>query len=92
MSHHHSWGEKWVEVSPTRFNGAYGYIQVNMKGKWEAVVVYNLRNKQRVWEKVRETVGVYRRPREAMMAVENKANELKALKELNFINHSNLVI
>lgn len=43
MSKHEGRQERWVEVSPTRFNHMHGYVQCNSYGLWEAILVYRQR-------------------------------------------------
>ena len=44
MSRHIGRNENWVKLSPTRYDGFYGYVECNKRGLWDAVVVYQARS------------------------------------------------
>lgn len=87
MSKHIGRKEQWVEMSPTRHQGFFGYVSCNKNGMWDAITTYQVRQPlvkdprvqlERRWCFVKEYVGEYKRAREAKMAVEAKVRELKA--------------
>lgn len=86
MSKHHSRKSRWIEVSNTCYTSLCGLVVANPRGKWDAFVKYKKRCKHasRVYyyEK-KECIGEYRRAREAMMVVEEKAVQMARNKNGN---------
>jgi hypothetical protein len=85
MSRHIGRKETWFEVSPTRFNGLHGYVQLNSFGTWDAVMVFKQRSplqgppkKERPWHKASKHCGEHKRARQAMMAVEDAVKKFQA--------------
>jgi len=82
--------ERWVELSNKKFSGVNGFVELNTFGKWDAVVVFQTRpplNRKgqpkkeqapRPWRRTTKHCGEWKRPREAMIAVESAAAKMKA--------------
>ena len=93
MSKHIGRKEKWNQTSPTRYDGIYGYVEQNQHGRWDGFLSYQYRTSLesvllmrapaalheslRRFRKATKPCGEYKRAREAMMAVEAKAEAMK---------------
>ena len=90
MSSHEGRKKRWVQISSTRYNCAYGYIQKNKNAMWDGYVIYQIRPPlepyirglptivaHRHWARHEECVGERKRAREAMMAVEERVKAIK---------------
>jgi hypothetical protein len=90
MSKHIPRTERWWEVSRTKFLSPFGYVEMNPRGKWDAMVVCQEREKPHrkgqpmkelspaeQWRTIKRHCGEFRRSREAMMAVEEKIESLR---------------
>lgn len=75
MSKHIGRGDRWYEVSNTCYTSLCGRVVQNPRGKWDAIVKYRRRREAGVVAEA-EVVGEFRRAREAMMAVEDRAVQL----------------
>jgi hypothetical protein len=75
MSRHTSRRERWTEISAKEHRSAFGWVRYRA-GAWEGTVVYEKRDEQGLWHEMNEQVGRFKRPRNAMIAVEDKAREI----------------
>ena len=83
MSRHKSRKERWTQLSAKEYRAAFGVVRF-VKGEWEGTVLYEawIENVQASWQKEEAYAGRFKRPRNAMIAVEDKARELaRRLKE-----------
>lgn len=90
MSSHESRRKRWFQVSNTRYQCAFGFVQQNKNAMWDGYVIYQIRPPlekyikglpsivvARPWTRKEECVGERKRAREAMMAVEQRVKEIK---------------
>ena len=81
MSRHTSRKSRWTQVSPKEYRAAFGVVRYRA-GAWEGEVFYELRapasdDPAAAWQSEAAPVaGRFKRPRNAMMAVEEKAREV----------------
>lgn len=90
MSKHIGKKERWWEVGRTKFMCAFGYVEWNKRGNWDAFVTCQERPKlqrkgqpmkeqppDRQWKKKTYHCGEFKRSQQAMRAVEERAEKLK---------------
>jgi len=77
MSRHTSRKERWTEVNAKEHRALFGFVRYRA-GAWEGTVVYETWNEagESHWQKAETFVGRFKRPRNAMIAVEDKAREI----------------
>jgi hypothetical protein len=83
MSRHTSRKERWIEVNAKEHRAAFGVVRY-VKGAWEGTVRYELWHdgEDPAWRPEEAFAGRFKRPRNAMIAVEDKAREIaRRLKE-----------
>jgi hypothetical protein len=88
MSKHQSRKSRWIEVNPSYFVSLCGSVRCNLKGRWDAFVKYkklHKDDKKMYYYSKTDVIGEFRRPREAMMAVEEKAVQINRQKGNGFI-------
>ena len=79
MSKHMGRKERWTRVNAKEYRALFGVVRYE-RGAWEGTVVYEARSEAvdaPAWQTARCPAGRYKRPRNAMMAVEGKAQELQ---------------
>lgn len=81
MSRHIPRKERWTQVHPSEHRSAFGVVRYRA-GAWEGEVFYELKPEaepgvETAFEPQTTSVGRHKRPRNAMMAVEDKARELR---------------
>ena len=77
MSRHTSRKERWTQVSAKEHRAAFGVVRYHA-GAWEGTVVYQQSHGDDPlsWKAEEMYVGRFKRPRNAMIAVEDKAREI----------------
>ena len=77
MSRHTSRKERWTQISAKEYRAPFGVVRY-LKRAWEGTVVFEAWNEQGEppWEAKEEYAGRFKRPRNAMIAVEDKAREI----------------
>ena len=77
MSRHTSRKARWTQINAKEYRAAFGVVCYKA-GAWEAMVHYEAWNSesQPAWQAEQTFAGRYKRPRNAMMAVEDKAREI----------------
>ncbi len=80
MSRHVSRNERWARVSSTEYTCELGRVAYRQKGWW-GILHYRTRVPDvaslAAWEPHSQTLGPFKRPRNAMVAVEREAAFLK---------------
>jgi hypothetical protein len=80
MSKHVSRKKRWAQESPTRYISSVGAV-VYQQNAWYGVLEYRTRSPEPgslpVWVPRRERLGPFKRPRDAMVAVEREVTILK---------------
>jgi hypothetical protein len=80
MSKHVSRKQRWTEESPTQHSSAVGKV-VYQQRAWYGLLDYKLRAEEGgplpVWVAHAQRLGPFKRPRNAMVAVEREATLLK---------------
>ncbi len=78
MSKHSSRASRWTRVNAKEYRSAFGTVRY-VEGAWEGTVVYELWQEgvQPPWQKEIAPAGRFKRPRNAMIAVEDKAKEIQ---------------
>jgi hypothetical protein len=76
MSRHIPRHERWSKHGPNEYRSS-GVIVRYEKGAWWALVPYQIRGAQAegdstVWEQQQDRIGPYKRPRNAMIAAEER--------------------
>lgn len=81
MSRHVSRSERWLSAGPGRYRSADGPSVRRFKGDWWADVTYQLLvespGEPSVWESHTDTLGPFRRPRNAMVEAERHVTSLR---------------
>jgi hypothetical protein len=83
MSRHTSRKDRWTQISAKEYRAAFGVVRY-VKRAWEGTVFYEAWNEESdpAWTKEEAYAGRFKRPRNAMIAVEDKAREIaRRLKE-----------
>jgi hypothetical protein len=77
MSRHIARKERWTKVSAKEYRAAFGVVRYRA-GAWEGAVVYDLWNGDQSppWRAEETFAGRFKRPRNAMIAVEDKARQI----------------
>jgi len=80
MSKHTPRKARWTRLSAKEYRAEYGVVRYQA-GAWIGTLVYDVAERgvsetEIVWRKEQSTTGRYKRPRNAMMAVEDKAREI----------------
>jgi hypothetical protein len=84
MSRHQSRKERWTQLNAKEYRAAFGVVRYT-KGAWEGTAVYEAlgEDAEAGWKKEEAYAGRFKRPRNAMIAVEDKAREIaRRLKEM----------
>jgi hypothetical protein len=82
MSKHESRKSRWAQVSSKEYRALFGVVRYQA-GAWEGTVIYELWHEAGPdeplprWEPQRASAGRFKRPRNAMMEVEEKARALR---------------
>jgi hypothetical protein len=80
MSRHVSLKQRWAQVSTTEYKSTLGRAVYGQKG-WFGILNYRTRLPDEtalaVWQAHSQTLGPFKRPRNAMIAVEREAAFLK---------------
>jgi hypothetical protein len=80
MSKHISRKQRWTQNSPTQYSAAVGKVVYRQRA-WYGLLDYRLRAEDQgplaVWEPRVQQLGPFKRPRNAMVAVEREATLLK---------------
>jgi hypothetical protein len=83
MSKHVSRKSRWTQLNAREYRAAYGLVRYHA-GAWEGTLLYELRGEvgddelvEPAWQAATCWAGRYKRPRNAMMAVEDKAREVR---------------
>jgi hypothetical protein len=80
MSKHISRKARWTQVNSKEYRSAFGVVRYHA-GAWEGALHYELRETadqtMESWRAESESAGRFKRPRNAMMAVEDKAREIR---------------
>lgn len=95
MSKHVSRKSRWIEISAKHHKTSCGEVKINLKGKWDAFVKYkSLVKDSNGVKRCADTVvfcGEYKRAREAMMAVEDKAIQLNKQSDVEIVLDDSLL-
>jgi hypothetical protein len=77
MSRHTSRKDRWTQVNAKEYRAAFGVVCF-VKGAWEGTVTYESwhADSETPWQKEESYAGRFKRPRNAMIAVEDKAREI----------------
>jgi hypothetical protein len=77
MSRHMSRKERWTQVNAKEYRAAFGSVRY-VKRAWEGTVLYESWHKGETaaWRAEAAFAGRFKRPRNAMIAVEDKAREI----------------
>jgi hypothetical protein len=81
MSKHTSRKARWTQINAKEFRSAFGVVCYRA-GAWEGTVFYDLwepsvlSDVEFFWHSHRSLTGRFKRPRNAMMAMEDRAREL----------------
>ena len=77
MSRHTSRKERWTQVSAKEYRALFGVVRYRA-GAWEGAVLYERRSEEvnGPWQAEETYAGRFKRPRNAMIAVEDKAREI----------------
>lgn len=77
MSRHTSRKERWTQVNAKEHRSLFGVVRF-VKGAWEGIVIYESWNEdcEPPWQVEEAYAGRFKRPRNAMIAVEDKAREI----------------
>jgi hypothetical protein len=81
MSKHTPRKARWTQVNAKEYRAAFGVVQYRA-GAWEGTVLYELRQGgasgelDPPWEPQSTPAGRFKRPRNAMISVEDKAREI----------------
>jgi hypothetical protein len=77
VSRHTSRKERWTKVSAKEYRAAFGLVRYRA-GAWEGTVVYESWREDHTpaWMNEEVFAGRFKRPRNAMIAVEDKAREI----------------
>ncbi len=84
MSKHTPRKARWTQVNSKEYRSAFGVVRYHARA-WEGTVLYEMRaphaSDETVvsWRGESATAGRFKRPRNAMMAVEDKAREIRRL-------------
>ena len=81
MSKHIPRKARWTQINSKEYRSAFGVVRYRA-GAWEGTLEYELREMPteetlESWRAESVTAGRYKRPRNAMMAVEDKAREIR---------------
>ncbi len=79
MSKHPSRKERWVQVSATEYRSTFGVVRYRARA-WEGTVLYEVRETSETqvsWRAETAPAGRFKRPRNAMIGVEQKAHEIR---------------
>jgi hypothetical protein len=80
MSKHIPRKARWTQISSKEYRSAFGVVHYHA-GAWEGTLQYELRDTlddtMESWRPANESAGRFKRPRNAMMAVEDKAREIR---------------
>lgn len=76
MSRHKSRKERWTQVNAKEYRAPFGLVQYKA-GAWEGIVQFEQWYEEAPeWRAEQTYVGRFKRPRNAMIAVEDKAREI----------------
>lgn len=77
MSKHASRKSRWSRLNAKEYRSAFGVV-LYRAGAWEGTVLYEALGEgdHPVWQPLSAPAGRFKRPRNAMIAVEDKATEL----------------
>ena len=81
MSKHTPRSSRWVRVSASEYRSVFGVV-VYRAGAWEGTLFYEMRAPDEGapgLKRVSVPAGRYKRPRNAMMGVEDRAREVRRL-------------
>jgi len=85
MSKHVSRKSRWTQVNPKEYRAAYGVVRYHA-GAWVGTLLFELRDEagtdtaaEPAWHAESHPAGRYKRPRNAMMAVEDRARDVRRL-------------
>lgn len=80
MSRHTSRKERWTQVSAKEYRAAFGVVRYRA-GAWEGTVIYERWREDATprWQAEETYAGRFKRPRNAMMSVEDKARQIMRL-------------
>src|SRR5262245_21308397 len=81
MSRHVPRKARWTHLNAKEYRAEYGVVRFEA-GAWIGTLIYEMAERgvsesEIVWRKEQFTTGRYKRPRNAMMAVEDKAREIR---------------
>jgi hypothetical protein len=80
VSKHVSRKQRWTQDSPTQYTSAAGKV-VYQQRAWYALLDYTLRSEEAtplpLWQAHTQRLGPFKRPRNAMVALEREATLLK---------------
>ena len=77
MSKHEPRSKRWNRTNPKEYRAAFGVVQYRA-GAWEGTVFYEeQREDDPTWHAASAAAGRFKRPRNAMIAVEDKATEIR---------------
>jgi hypothetical protein len=80
MSKHVSRKQRWTQQTPTRYTSAVGKVVYEQRA-WYALLEYRLRSEEPSplpkWEEHAQRLGPFKRPRNAMVALEREVTLLK---------------
>ena len=74
MSRHSSRKERWTQLSAKEYRALFGLVRY-IAGAWEGTVVYQAWAEE-AWHAEQAFAGRFKRPRNAMIAVEEKARSI----------------
>jgi len=76
MSKHVPRKSRWTRINAKEHRSAFGVVQYRA-GAWEGTVVYQMRTGETApWQEETAPAGRFKRPRNAMISVEDKAREI----------------
>ena len=74
MSRHSTRKERWTQVNAKEYRALFGIVRFHA-GAWEGTVVYQTWDEE-AWHGEESFAGRFKRPRNAMIAVEEKARTI----------------
>jgi hypothetical protein len=74
MSRHSTRKERWTQVNAKEYRALFGTVRY-VAGAWEGTVVYQACDEE-AWRAEESFAGRFKRPRNAMIAVEEKARTI----------------
>ena len=82
MSRHKSRKDRWTQVNAKEYRALFGVVRF-VKGAWEGTAIFDSWHEglEPPWKNEEAFAGRFKRPRNAMIAVEDKAREIARRKK-----------